>query len=68
MDWDFGRQFAEKNAWLIAARLDLDAAEMHQKAGPLPNDLQEQFHEAVFKAYRNKAALDLSPNIKNIRH
>ncbi len=64
MDWDFGRQFAEKNAWLIAARLDLDAAEMHLKAGPLPNQLQDQFHEAVFKAYRNRAAIIYLPIIK----
>ena len=64
MDWDFGSQFAEKNAWLIAARLDLDAAEMHHETGPLPNDLQDQFHEAVFKAYRNKAAIIYLPILR----
>ena len=63
-DWDFGRQFADKNAWLFAARLDLDAAEMHLKTGPLPNDLQDQLQEAVYKAYRNRVALIYLPILR----
>jgi serine/threonine-protein kinase len=63
-DWDFGRLFADKNAWLFAARLDLDAAEMNLKTGPLSNDLDDQLQEAVYKAYRNRVALIYLPILK----
>ena len=63
-DWDFGQQFADKNAWLFAARLDLDAAEMHLKTGPLSNDLEDQLQEAVYKAYRNRVALIYLPILR----
>jgi serine/threonine protein kinase len=63
-DWDFGHQFADKNAWLFAARLDLDAAEMHLKTGPLSNDLEDQLQEAVYKAYRNRVALIYLPILR----
>ncbi len=63
-DWEFGSQFAHKNAWLFAARLDLDAAEMQLKAGPLPNNLEDQLQEAVYKAYRNRVALIYLPILR----
>ena len=55
--WDAGLQLSKQNAWLAAARLYMDAAEMNVKSGgSLPNDLSDRLHEAVYKAFKDKAA------------
>ena len=55
--WDAGLQLSKQNAWLAAARLYLDAAERHTKSGAsLPDNLRDRLHEAVYKAFKDKAA------------
>jgi serine/threonine protein kinase len=54
--WEAGLQLGKKDAWLLAARLIVDAAELHLKSGPLPNEKSDQLHEAVYKAFGIKTA------------
>jgi serine/threonine-protein kinase len=54
--WDAGRQLIKKDAWLLAAQLYVDAAELHLKIDPLPEDKRNQIHEAIYKAFRDENA------------
>jgi tRNA A-37 threonylcarbamoyl transferase component Bud32 len=60
--WDAGRQLAGQGAWLSAARLYVDAAEVHLKTSPLPDDLRNLLHEAVYKAFADKRAPGYIPS------
>ena len=57
--WEAARQLARQQSWLGAARMAVDAAEMHaQTAAPLPDDLATLLHETVYKAMKNELARD----------
>lgn len=55
--WQAVHQLAASEAWLGAARLAIDAAEMHAAANAnLPDDLANLLHETVYKAAKDKLA------------
>ncbi len=57
--WWIGREFAASSAWLMAARLCVDAVEKHPAGlGPLPADQKDLLHETVFKAFKEASAPD----------
>ena len=56
--WQSSVQFADQGAWVEAARLRLDGAEMHLAAsGALPADLRDLLSKAVFFAAKEKDAV-----------
>lgn len=55
--WEAARQAAGNDAWLSAARLAVEAAEIHLRANPsLPEDLGTLLHETVYKAMKDQLA------------
>jgi len=60
--WNAGAQLAAKDAWLLAARLYVDGAELRlANGGVLPADASDQLHEAVYKAFKDQKAPDYIP-------
>jgi serine/threonine-protein kinase len=61
--WDAARQAAGNDAWLSAARLALEAAEIHLQTDPsLPADLATLLHETVYKAMKDQLAANYFPS------
>ena len=57
--WQGGQKLADYGAWLLAARLCMDAAELHQSATKsLPDDLRDQLHQAIYRAFKEANAPD----------
>ena len=52
--WDAGLQLSKKDAWLLAARLYVDSAELHPKNNPLTDDKNDQLYEAVYQVFGEK--------------
>ncbi len=53
--WEAARQLADQGSWLAAARLAVDAAELHAGAR-IPAELITLLHETVYKASKDKQA------------
>ncbi len=57
--WLGGQKLADHGAWLPAARLRMDAAELHWSATKsLPDDLRDQLHQAIYRAFKEASAVD----------
>jgi Flp pilus assembly protein TadD len=57
--WLGGQVLADHGAWLLAARLRMDAAELHWSATKsLPDDLRDQLHQAIYRAFKEASAVE----------
>lgn len=55
--WDAGVNLASASIWLPAARMFVDALEIHNRNGTaLPADRQDQAYQAVYQAFKDQAA------------